>query len=335
MDVEALHPEMFRLAVDVPFSFESLHIERTVDSNKSLVLVDIHDFDCASRIALSLAETLFQLVCVVEVLVSEAEDRSALLVLSRLRERSSDMVLCRVLFPEIFERLGVERTRDDVNAVLCRHFREVHLSERREPAVFEDLRLSVTELVPLFLDRHALAEHVVDYLLVREVFFVQVKDPGLIITCAVAVASSASDEAERAVESLTRYKLFSDVLHDSEADLLIVSLVETDVSANVEGIAESLDLVFFLVEVFERRNEVVLDAATVHVAVIVWIRLAVNHRIVRLTTEKLEVIAVAGLFELEKLADNCEIVYFSHLVSPSLKLQIEYRIFSRVCKPYF
>ena len=65
VNIETLHPEMFRHAVDVPFIFELLKIERTVDPDERLVIVHLLDLDSASRIAIGLAETLFEGFCVV------------------------------------------------------------------------------------------------------------------------------------------------------------------------------------------------------------------------------------------------------------------------------
>jgi hypothetical protein len=102
------------------------------------------------------------------------------------------------------------------------------------------------------------------------------------------------------------------VLEHVKTDLLVVALVETDVSSDVESLTELDDVASTLFQILHRRDEVVLDGAAVHVAMIARVGNSILHRVVGLTTEKLKVVAVAFVLEREKRLDNFEVI--DHLV---------------------
>jgi len=287
VDVWLLEVEVVSFAHRLPVIFEVLEDESVVlDVNDSLVLVlDVDHHDCASLIV-----ELSEPVKTLEILSSEREVR-VLAITFELRNSSGNVVLDHVLIPALFEAVAVERMRNEMNARLAWNSRKRHQN-------------SLAACIRL-----AFEDELFDLVEVRLMFSVAVNDPSLVsLSSAVSDARSRSHEMERRREALSRDFLFRDVLEHVKRDLLVVSLVETDVSSHVERLADLDDVSLALFQVVDRSDEVVLDAAAVHVAVIRRIRNSIDHRVIGLTTEKLNVVTVAFTLEREKLLDDFEVV---------------------------
>jgi len=262
VDVWLLEVEAVSSAHRLPVIFEVFEDERVVlDVNDSLVLVlDVDRHDCA---------TLFvegsEPVETLEILSSEREVR-VLWITFELRHSSGNVVLDHVLIPDLFEAVSVERMRNEMNARLAGNSRKRHQN-------------SLAACIRL-----AFEDELFDLVEVRLMFSVAVHDPSLVaLSSAVSDSCSRSNEMERRREALSRDFLLCDVLEHVKRDLLVVALVETDVSSHVERLAELDDVVLALFQVVDRSDEVVLDAAAVHVAMIRRIRNSINHRVIRLT----------------------------------------------------
>lgn len=302
MDVWLFEVEVVSQAHRLPVSFEVLEDEAVVlDVNDRLVLVlDVDRHDCASLLMEG-----SEPVKTLEILSSEREVR-VLGITFELRHSSWNVILDHVLIPALFERVGVERMRNEMNSRLARNSRKRH-----QDSLGACIRL-------------AFEDELFDLVEVRLMFSVAVNDPSLVaLSSAVSDTRSRSDEMERRREALSRDFLFSDVLDHVKRDLLVVALVETDVSSHVERLAELDDVGLALFQVVDRSDKVVLDAAAVHIAMIRRIRNSVDHRVIGLTTEKLNIVAVAFILEREKTLDNFEVIDHLGLLVEVYMINIE------------